>query len=395
MNFATLAVKNVGRHKGRTALTAIGISVAIVLFMAMRTVVLSWTGAVEASAKDRIATRHKVTFIMSLPKRYVDDIGNVQGISRAKDGTPRVTWASWFGAKDPNKPDDFFATIATDPKTFLDVYDEIIVDPKQAEAWKQNRRGALVGDALAKKFGWKVGDKVVLQGTIFPGDWEFIVEGIYTAERRTVDRSTLWFHWDYLNESPVFKPKDQVGWIVARIDQPGASADISKKIDAMFDERDIQTVTMSEKALNQSFLGFFSAVLTAIDVVTFAILVIIVLILGNTIAMAVRERTSEYGCLRAIGFRGKHLAMFVVGESLTIGVLGGLLGLGLSWLLINQLMGPFIEENMGGILPHFQIPPELTVLGLGIAIVLAVVAALWPAYRASKLKVTDALRTVE
>lgn len=395
MRLATLAVKNVGRHKGRTALTALGIAVAIVLFMLMRTVVLSWTGAVDASAKDRIGTRHKVTFIMSLPKRYVDDIGQIQGVSRAKDGTPRVTWASWFGAKDPNTPDDFFATIATDPKTFLDVYDEIIVDPKQAEAWKADRRGALVGDSLAKKKGWKVGDRITLQGTIFPGDWEFIVDGIYTAERRTVDRSTLWFHWDYLNESPVFKPKDQVGWIMARVDQPGQSGAISKKIDKMFDERDTQTVTMSEKALNQSFLGFFSAVLTAIDAVTFAILVIIVLILGNTIVMAVRERTTEYGCLRAIGFRGKHLAWLVVGESVTIGLVGGLVGLGVSWLLINGLLGPFVEENMGGFLPHFKIPAELAALGLGVAAILAVVAAIWPAYRASKLKVADAIRTVE
>jgi putative ABC transport system permease protein len=395
MRLATLAVKNVGRHKGRTALTAIGIAVAIVLFMLMRTVVLSWTGAVDASAKDRIGTRHKVTFIMSLPKRYVDDIGQIQGVSRAKDGTPRVTWASWFGAKDPNKPDDFFATIATDPKTFLDVYDEIIVDPKQAEAWKADRRGALVGDSLAKKKGWKVGDKIVLQGTIFPGDWEFIIDGIYTAERRTVDRSTLWFHWNYLNDSPVFKPKDQVGWIMARVDEPGKSGAISKKIDKMFDERDTQTVTMSEKALNQSFLGFFSAVLTAIDAVTFAILIIIVLILGNTIVMAVRERTTEYGCLRAIGFRGKHLAWLVVGESVTIGLVGGLVGLGVSWLLINGLLGPFVEENMGGFLPHFKIPPELAALGLGVAAILAVVAAIWPAYRASRLKVADAIRTVE
>ena len=395
MNIATLAVKNVSRHKGRTLLTAAGIAVAIVLFMIMRTVVLSWTGAIDHAAQDRIASRHKVTFIMSLPKRYAEDIAQVPGIAKGKDGKPLVTWANWFGGKDPNRPNDFFGTIATDPKSFLDVYNEIIVDPKQAQNWIQNRRGALVGDALAKKFGWKVGDKIVLQGTIWPGDWEFIIEGIYTAERRTVDRSSLWFHWDYLNESEVFKPKDQVGWIVARVDQPGQSAAISKKIDAMFEQRDTQTVTMSEKALNQSFLGFFSAILTAIDVVTFAILVIIALILGNTIAMAVRERTAEYGCLRAIGFRGKHLAAFVIGESLTVGILGGLVGIGLSWAFVNGLLGPFIEENMGAFLPHFKIPIELAAMGLGLAIVVAVVAALLPAYWASKLKVTDALRTVE
>jgi len=388
MTLATLAVKNIARHKGRTALTALGIAVAIILFTLMRTFVLSWTGAIDEAASDRIASRHKVTFVMTLPRKYVDEIGQIPGVSQ-------VTFANWFGGKDANRPQAFFATIATDPKTFLEVYDEILVDPKQAEAWKQNRRGALVGDRLAQQMGWKVGDKIVLTGSIFPGEWDFLVEGIYTAERRTVDRSTLWFHWDYLNESPTVKQKDQVGWIVARISDGSRSASLSKEIDKKFEERDVQTLTMSEKALSQSFLGMFSAVLTAIDIVTIAILAIIVLILGNTIAMAVRERTSEYGALRAIGFRSGHIATFVVGESMTIGLLGGLLGLGISMLLINGALGPLIEENLGGLLPHFKMPPSLAVTALVIAVGLAALAAVLPARAATKLKVADALRTVE
>src|SRR5262249_30547523 len=161
--------------------------------------------------------------------------------------------------------------------------DEIIVDPKQAAAWKQNRQGALIGDRLATQMGWKVGDRVVLSGTIFPGNWDFVIEAIYTAERRTVDRSSFYFHWDYLNESPSTRQKDQIGWIVTRIDDPTQSATIAKRIDAMFEERDVQTISMSEQAMQQSFLGMISAVLKAIDVVTVAILIIIVLILGNTI----------------------------------------------------------------------------------------------------------------
>ncbi len=388
MNLATLAIKNVGRHKGRTLLTALGIAVAIILFTLMRTFVLSWTGAIEHAAKDRIGTRHKVTFVMTLPKRYVDDIKNLPGVAK-------VSWMNWFGGKVESRPNEFFGTIATDPESFLDVYDEIIVDPKQAEAWKQNRQGALVGDRLAKQFGWKLGQKIVISGSIYPGDWEFIVEGIYTAQRRSVDRSTLWFHWDYLNDSTAMRVKDQVGWIVTRVDDPKKSGQISKQIDAMFDERDTQTITMSEKAMQQSFLGMISAVLTAIDIVTIAILAIIVLILGNTIAMAVRERTTEYGCLRAIGFRGKHIAAFVVGESITIGLLGGALGLGFSQLLINGMLGPFLEENMGGMFPHFKLAPGLIAVALAIAAGLAVLAAVLPAYSASKLKVVDALRAIE
>ena len=388
MRLATLAIKNINRHRSRTVLTALGIAVAIVLFTLMRTFVLMWTGAVDHAAKDRIATRHKVTFIMGLPKNYVDDI-------RATPGVENVTYMNWFGGKVANRPDEFFATIACDPETFLDVYDEILVDPAEAEAWKQNRRGALVGDKLAANMGWNVGDKVVLTGTIFPGEWDFIVEGIYSAERRSVDRASLWFHWNYLNDSPTVFPKDEVGWVTTRISDPKKSAAISKAIDDRFSERDVQTLTMSEKALQQSFMGMISAVITAVNIVSIAILIIILLILGNTIAMAVRERTVEYGCLRAIGFRAKHIAIFVVGESLTIGLLGGAVGLGLSQLFINLMLGPAIEENMGAIFPHFGIPPQLFALGLGLAAVLSVLAAALPAYRASQLRVADAIRMVD
>src|SRR5690606_18227035 len=160
----------------------VGIVFAIWLFVILRTVVASWTSAVDHAAQDRIGTRHKITFIMPLPKKYVEDIRNTPGVEQA-------TWANWFGGKDPNHPQEFFATIAVDPESFLGVYDEILVPADQAEAWRQNRRGALVGDTLAKKMEWEVGDHVVLEGTIFPGNWEFDVEGIYTANRKTVDRT--------------------------------------------------------------------------------------------------------------------------------------------------------------------------------------------------------------
>jgi putative ABC transport system permease protein len=388
MTLAALAIKNVARNKGRTALTVLGIAVAIVLFTLMRTFVASWTGAIEHAAKDRVATRHKVTFVMTLPKKYVEEIRQIPGVTK-------VTWANWFGAKEPNHPADFFATIATDATSFLEVYDEVEVSPAHAEAWKQNRRGALVGDQLATKFGWKPGDKVVLQGTIFPGMWEFEVSGIYTSQRKSVDRATFWFHWDYLNESPQTRQKDQIGWIVSRIDDAGRSAAVAKAIDARFDDRDIQTLSMSEKAMQQSFLGMFSAILKAVDVVSIAILVIILLVLGNTIAMAVRERTGEYGCLRAIGFQPRHIAIFVTGEALVIGVLGGLLGIGLAHLFINVVVGPALEENMGGMFPYFRIPPEVAVIAVGLATALAGLAAIIPAYRAARLDVVTALRTVE
>src|SRR5687767_7151072 len=204
MSIAEIAARNVLRNKARTVLTMLGVAIAIIAFILLRTVLDAWMVAAEHAAKDRIATRHKITFVMQLPKRYVEDIKSTPGV---KD----VTWMNWFGAKDPKNEQEFFATIAVDPKTFLEVYDEIVVPPDQIESWMQNRRGAVVGDVLAKQKGWKVGDRITLTGTIYPGDWEFHISGIYTAKRKSIDRNTLWFHWNYLNDAAPVRAKDTVG----------------------------------------------------------------------------------------------------------------------------------------------------------------------------------------
>ncbi len=390
MRLSAIGVRNISRNRFRTVLTILGVAVAIVAFVMLRTVLSAWTVAADYAAKDRVATRHKVSFIMTLPERYVSEVQEIPGVKQA-------AFASWFGGKDPNHENEFFATIAVDPDSFLSVYDEVEVPAAQREAWMQNRKGALVGDVLAKKLGWKIGDRVTLKGTIYPGDWEFQIAGIYTASRKSIDRSTFWFHYDYLNEwarerNP--RAADQIGWIVSRIDDPSQSARIAKDIDRHFEERDIQTLSMSERALNTSFLGMVSALLKALDVVSIVILLIMVLILGNTIAMGVRERTQEYGVLRAIGFLPKHLALFVLGEAVTIGALGGLIGLGLSYPVVEQGLGRFLEENMGGLFPYFRIAPETAVAAVVIAVVLGLIAAGAPAYRASKLDVVDSLRKV-
>ncbi len=387
MTFGSLALKNVFRSKGRTLLTMLAVAVAVIAFILLRTVLSAWTAAADHAAKDRIASRHKVSFVMMLPGKYVAEIEQVPGVQRA---APFV----WFGAKDPKHEDEFFATIAVDPTSFLEVYDEVEVPADRIEAWKQNRRGVLVGDVLAKKFGWKVGDRVTLTGQIYPGDWEFEISGIYGAKRRSIDRSTVWFHYAYLNESLPARTKDQVGWIVARIDDAGRSAEISKAIDAKFEERDLQTLTMSERALQTSFLGMVSAVLQALDVVSIVILLIMVLIVGNTIAMGVRERTNEYGMLRAIGFLPKHILGFVLGEAVAIGAAGGLVGIALSYPVVERGLGRFIEENMGAYLPYFRIAPATLAVAVALALGLGLVAAALPAVRASRLDVVDALRRI-
>jgi putative ABC transport system permease protein len=381
-----VGVRNLRRSKTRTLLTISAVMVAVVTFVLLRTVLSAWTAAADNAAKDRVGTRHKVSFIMPMPRRYVQEVQQIPGVQKTAS-------ANWFGGKDPKHENDFFATIAVDPKDFLEVYDEIVVPEDQKQAWFQNRRGAIVGDSLAKNLGWKVGDRLTLTGTIFPGDWEFEVVGIYTASRRSVDRATLYFHYDYLNEDPrSLSIHDQVGWIVSRIDDPGRSAEVAKAIDAKFEERDIQTLSMSERAMNTSFIGMISAVLKAMDLVSLVILAIMALILGNTVAMGVRERTHEYGVLRAIGFLPKHLAWFVLGEAVTVSTLGGVLGILVSYPFVEQGIGRFLEENMGGFFPFFRIDPSTVFLAFVLSVVLGAVAAALPAYNASQLRVVDALR---
>jgi putative ABC transport system permease protein len=387
MTLTTLAVKNVLRNRFRAVMTVVGVAVAILSFMLLRTVVSAWTVASEFAAKDRVVTRHKITFVMTLPKRYVQQVKDTPGVRL-------VNYANWFGGKDPKHDKEFFATIAVDAPTVFDVYDEMGVEPDQKEKWLHDRQGAIVGEVLAKKMGWKVGERVTLTSPIYGGDWEFTIDGTYKALRKSIDNSQFMFHWDYLNERVRPQAKDQVGWIVARLDDPSKTADIAKAIDKGFEDREIQTLSQDERSFQTSFLAMFSAILSAIDIVSVAIMVIMMLILGNTIAMAVRERTSEYGVLRAVGFLPRHIAFFVLGESAVIGVVGGLLGVALSYPIVEKGLGRFIEENMGTFFPYFRIDGPMIVAALLLASVLGLAAAAIPAYRASKVSVVDALRKV-
>ncbi len=388
MNLATIAVRNIGRNKVRAGLTIAGVMVAILAFTLLRTIISAWEIGADAAAKDRVATRHKVSFVMSLPRRYIDKLRDVPGVRIA-------TYASWFGAKNPRDPNDFFASFAVDPASYLAVYEEAVLDPQERATWLADRQGVILGDELANRLHVRTGDRLVLPGTIYPGDWDFHVSGIYTATAKSVDRSSLIMHWDYLNQSLPESRRDQIGWMVARIDDPRQSAAIAQRIDRMFDAEDMQTLSMSERALNVSFMGGFSAVLSAIDVVSLIILGILLLILGNTIAMGVRERTNEYGVMRALGFMPKHVVMFIVTESLTLGLLSGVVGLGVAYGLIDFLLGPALENNMAAFFPYFRVAPITMIEAVGFAGLLGALAAVWPAVSASRMTVTDSLRRID
>jgi putative ABC transport system permease protein len=389
MNLATYARRNLFRRPGRTILTIVAVTVCVLILCLLRTVVVAWNVGVDSAATDRLATRHKVSITMQLPQRYIEELRQIPGVKAA-------TWANWFGAKDPKQRVPFFAGFAVDHNSWFDVQDEMLVPPDQLAAWKQTPNGAILGDVIAKSLGVKVGDRLVITSDIYPGDWEFQVSGIYMPLRKSVDRNTMVFRWDFLNnDRRATFSKDQLGWMVSRIADPARSADISRQIDAKFDIHEDQTLTMTERAFALSFLGGFAAILSAFDLVSLVILAIMTLILANTVAMAVRERTHEYGVLRAIGFPPGHIRGFILGESVLVAVVGGLIGIGLVYLLVNKAIGPALEDNMSGFFPYFRAPASVMLGALAAAIGLGIVAGIVPAMRASRLKVTDALRRID
>jgi putative ABC transport system permease protein len=387
MKLLLIAARNILRNKLRTFLTILGAAVAILAFVMLRTVLSAWAVAADYASKDRIATRHKISFVINMPKNYVDQIRLVPGVTAA-------TYMTWFGGKNPKKPEEFFASIAVEAPTALAVMDEVILSPAEKQKWLEDKKGAILGDVLARQLGLKVGDRFTMTGSIYPGDWEFNIDGIYTATRKSVDRSTFLFHWSYLNDSLPESRRDQIGWVTSRIDDPTRGADISATIDKIFDEKDVQTATMSERAMNLSFMAMIGSLLQALNYISIIILIIMMMILGNTIAMAVRERTREYGVLRALGFSPGAIGFFVVAEAATIGVLAGVLGLALSVPVVELGMGRWLEENMGAWFPYFRIAGKTYAVAMALAVVLALVASVIPARRASRLVVTDALRRI-
>lgn len=384
MSLVELAARNLLRNRFRTALTILGAALAVASFIIIRTVVDSYESTATMAAPDRVVTRHKVTFIMTLPRRYIDQVKEVPNIRT-------VTWGNWFGGKDPKVENDFFATIAVDPKTFFEVYYDLPVAPEVMARLLADRKAAVVGDVVAKAHGWKVGDTIHLTSAIFPGDWEFHIVGFYDVTNKSLDRRSVYFRWDYLNDSVPERMRDQIGWIIARMNPGTSPADVGAAIDKRFDDAEVQTLSQDEAAFNRSFLGMFSSVLTALDWASIIIILVLSLIVGNTIAMGVRERTSEYGVMRAIGFLPHHLVLLVTAESLVLGLLSGGLGLLLGYGTMGGL-GHFIEENFGSILPIVVVNPATVTVALALAVVLAFAAAIFPARRVMRLNVLASLR---
>jgi putative ABC transport system permease protein len=354
-------------------------------FALLRTVVTAWYAGVEASAANRLITRHAVSFVFPLPYAYRDRIAQVPGVER-------VTFAVWFSGVYIDK-NQFFARLAVDSNTFFDVYPEFIVDPAEFEIFKRERNACIIGIDIAERYNLKIGDVMPLDGDIFPGRWEFVVRGIYLPRDKTTDPASMLFHWNYLEEKGRQTRDDrvgQVGWYVVRISNPDDAASVSDAIDRLFANSRAETKTETERAFQQSFLSSMGAVITAMDVMSFVIIGIILLVLANTMIMSARERTYEYAVLKSLGFTGRHIFLLIAGESLLLSLLGSVVGIGLTF----PAVGGFQHALPKGWFPVFYIEPETIVVGSIAGLLVGFVASLIPASRAVTTRIVEGLRFV-
>jgi putative ABC transport system permease protein len=385
MKVLKLIIKNVFRHKLRTTLTIIGLAVAVMAFGLIQTAASSWNSGVAASQVDRLVTRDAVTIINPLPYSYLEKIKQVPGVEE-------VTYMNWFGGTYIDNS-HFFSRMAVDPNTVFQVYPEYQISKEELHDFQTQGNACVVGSALAKQYGFKLGDVITLDGDIYPGKWEFVIRGIYTPKYKSTDASQMFFQWNYLNEKVKqdFPTRgDQVGWIIERI-APGANAGtISKNIDALFANSPAETKTETERAFQQSFVSASSAIINGMQYMSFIIVGIIMLVLGNTMIMSARERTREYAVLKALGFSAKHLIGLILGESLFISAIGGGLGIFLTFGAVNG-MGDSIPRSF---FPVFEVEPSNLLLAVIAVIIVGILAAVFPVRRALTTKIADGLRFV-
>ena len=381
MKFLPLVWKNLFRRKVRTLFTLLSIVVAFVLFGYLAAIRLAFSMGIEVAGADRLMLIHKVSFIQPLPESYKARV-------EAVDGVVEVTHATWFGGIYQDQR-NFFAQMAVDPESWLTLYPEFVLSDEERETWLNDRTGAIAGRVLAERFGWEVGDRIPIQGTIYrtrDGDtWEFTLDGIYDGAEQGIDTTQFFFHHEYLAEANTFG-RGFVGWYVIRIDDPARAADIGAAIDGRFANSPSETKTSTEQAFVQAFasqVGDIGAIVTAIVI---AVLFTILLVTANTMAQSIRERTSELAVLKTLGFSNVGILVLVLSESLLLAGVGGALGLGIGYALIGQ------GDPTGGFLPAFFVPPRDLVVGCALVATLGFASGLVPAVQATQLRIVDALR---
>jgi putative ABC transport system permease protein len=384
MKFWPLLWSNLKRRKARTTFTLLSIAVAFVLFAYLAAVRVAFGAGVEVANASRLLTVNKVSIIQPLPVSYREEIARTPGVAA-------VTHASWFGGiyQNPNMGFQGVFQGPVEPEAFLAMYPEFKVPEDQKRAWIADREGVLVGETTAKRYAWKVGDRVPIQGTIWHKKdgsklWEFNVRGIYSGDR-TVDKTQFLFHYAYFDEARQYG-QGIVGWYILRIADPSQSADVAKRIDKLFANSPAETSTMTEKALAQSFANQVGNIGAIIQWILTAVFFTLLLVTGNTIAQSVRERTAELAVLKTVGFTNGRTMALVLIEACLLTIVGGGLGLAIGAAAIAG------GDPTGGFLPIFYFPSHDAVVGVMLVVLLGLVAGILPAIQAMRLRIVDALR---
>jgi putative ABC transport system permease protein len=383
MKYLPLLWHSLFRRKVRTIFTLLAVLVAFTLYGFLAAIEAAFGMGVELAGNERLVLIHKVSIIQLLPESYLERI-------RATPGVTDVCHQTWFGGiyQDPK---NFFMQTPVDPESLLRMFPEFKLRDDQKKAWIADQQGAIVGRATAEKYGWKVGDRIPIQATIWikkdnSSNWEFNLDGIYDGAEQGTDVTQFFFHYKYFDESRLFG-QGSVGWYTVRIADASKAAQIAQALDGQFANSPAETKTTTEKAFVQAFANQVGNIALIVRSIIGMAFFIILLVTANTMAESVRERTSEVAVLKTLGFTDGRVLALVLVESCLIAGVGGFLGLGVAGLMVPRI-------PTGNLLPNLFVPKAS--LGVGIALVLGLgfVAGIFPALRAMRLRIVDALRRV-
>ena len=394
MNLLSLILVNLGRNRRRTILTLLSVAVALFLFSALGGVIDTLQGAIKVGSEARLMTRNAISLVFPLPLADREKIAAVPGVRS-------VSVSNWFGGQDPKDPHNFYAQFGVDAATYFPIYasDLAIVEasPPQARvtlpagldpqlaAFMSEQTACVVGEKLMKRMGWRLGQTVTVKGTIYPGDWPFTIRAVYRAKNKSFGEDALLFHWKYLDERGT-GGSGMVGIFILQLSDPGRAADVARQVDAMFENSATATHTETERAFQAGFVSMYGNIPFVLKIIGFAVVFAILLVAANTMMMSFRERTSEIGVMKTLGFGDTTVFLVVLAEAAVITLGGGLLGAGLAKLLIPGL-------NLM-VLPPMRVEWSTVVRGVLVAFLLGAVSGLIPAWRAARLRIVDALRRV-
>lgn len=382
MKFSRLILANLFRKKVRLVLTIGSFAVALFLFAFLAVVKDAFGRGADVAGADRLVIINRTSIINPIPLAYRDKILRIPGVKV-------ITHNNWFGGVYQDEK-NFFPQFVIDPENQRQVFPELLVADEQWNAFLKDRQGAIVGARTAERFHWKIGDRIPIKATIAGnGSWEFNIDGIYHGKNPKDDETQFWFQWDYYEEMVPERFKGNVGWYVLRVQNPDDSPRVAKAIDSEFANSPYETKTETESAFAAGWVKQFGNIQFLILTIGAVVFFTLLLVTGNTMAISVRERTSELAVLKAIGYSDRKVLFFVLAESLVIALFGGLFGLGLAELLV-----PGVDKALSGMLPNLVLAPSILAQGLLTALAVGVISGLLPGIGAMRMRVVNALRRV-